>query len=35
MLLGACAEAGVETLYTEDMGAPVDIDGISLINPFV
>ena len=35
MLLGACAEAGVDTLYTEDMGAPVIIDRIALINPFV
>jgi predicted nucleic acid-binding protein len=35
MLLGACLEAGVHTLYTEDMGAPVVIDGIALVNPFV
>jgi predicted nucleic acid-binding protein len=35
MLLGACLGAGVDTLYTEDMGAPVVIDRISLINPFV
>ena len=35
MLLGACAEAGVDLLYTEDMGAPVTFDGIRLINPFV
>ena len=35
MLLGACAEAGVDTLYTEDMGAPVVVDGIRLVNPFV
>ena len=35
MLLGACAEARVDSLFTEDMGAPVVIDGIALINPFV
>jgi predicted nucleic acid-binding protein len=35
MLLGACAEARVDKLYTEDMGAPVVIDGIALVNPFV
>ncbi len=35
MLLGACVEAGVEVLYTEDMGAPVVIDSISLVNPFL
>jgi len=35
MLLAACIEAGVDTLYTEDMGAPVQIDSVNLINPFV
>ena len=34
MLLGACLEAGVDTLYTEDMGAPTAYDGIRLVNPF-
>ena len=34
MLLGACVEAGVTTLYTEDMGAPRKIETIDLINPF-
>jgi len=34
MLIGACVEAGIDTLYTEDMGAPVTFDGIRLINPF-
>jgi predicted nucleic acid-binding protein len=34
MILGACKEAGVVTLYTEDMGAPTTYDGIQLINPF-
>jgi predicted nucleic acid-binding protein len=35
MILGACKEAGVTTLYTEDMGAPTSYDGLQLINPFV
>jgi predicted nucleic acid-binding protein len=35
MILGACREAGVTTLYTEDMGAPRVIDGIQLVNPFI
>ena len=34
MLLGACKEAGVTRLYTEDMGAPAAYDGIQLVNPF-
>ena len=34
MLLGACLEAGVDTLYTEDMGAPTAYDDIRLLNPF-
>lgn len=35
MLLAACLEAQVDTLYTEDMGSPTDIAGIRLVNPFV
>jgi predicted nucleic acid-binding protein len=35
MILGACKEASVTTLYTEDMGAPTTYDGIQVINPFV
>ena len=35
MLLGACKDAGVVTVYTEDIGAPIDIDGITLVNPFI
>lgn len=35
MLLGACVEIGVATLYTEDMGAPTTIDRIRLVNPFI
>ena len=34
MLLGGCLEAGVDLLYTEDMGAPRQIDGVRLVNPF-
>ena len=34
MLLGACQTAGAANLYTEDIGAPREIGGIQLINPF-
>ena len=34
MLLGACLDAGVDTLYTEDMGAPTTCGSIRLLNPF-
>lgn len=34
MILGACKDAGVTTLYTEDMGASTTFDGIQLVNPF-
>jgi predicted nucleic acid-binding protein len=33
MILGACQVAGVTQLYTEDMGAPVNIDTVELVNP--
>jgi predicted nucleic acid-binding protein len=35
MILGACKAAGATRLYTEDMGAPRNIDGIDLVNPFI
>jgi len=35
MILGACKAAGIATLYTEDMGAPIMIEGIQLINPLI
>jgi predicted nucleic acid-binding protein len=35
MLLGACLEASVDILYTEDMGAPAVFDTVRLINPFI
>ena len=35
MLIAACQEAQVDTLYTEDMGSPTTFDGVKLVNPFV
>jgi predicted nucleic acid-binding protein len=35
MILGACKEAAVTKLYTEDMGSPRIIDGIELVNPLL
>ena len=35
MLLAACKEAGVTTLYSEDMDPTTDYDGLRVINPFV
>lgn len=35
MLLAACKEAGVTALYSEDMDATTDYDGLRVINPFV
>jgi predicted nucleic acid-binding protein len=34
MLLAACHEAGVTTLYSEDMDAGTDYDGLKIVNPF-
>lgn len=34
MLLAACKEAGVTTLYSEDMDAGTDYDGLRIVNPF-
>jgi predicted nucleic acid-binding protein len=34
MLLAACKEAGVTTLYSEDMDAGTNYDGLSIVNPF-
>ena len=34
MLLAACKEAGVDTLYSEDMDAGTDYDGLRIVNPF-
>jgi len=35
MLLAACKEAGVTTLYSEDLDAATDYDGLRVVNPFV
>jgi predicted nucleic acid-binding protein len=35
MLLAACKEAGVTTLYSEDMDAGTDYDGLKIVNPFI
>jgi predicted nucleic acid-binding protein len=35
MLLAACKEVGVTTLYSEDMHAGTDYDGLKIVNPFV
>lgn len=34
MLLAACIEAGVDTLYTEDMNPGTTYDSVTLIDPF-
>lgn len=34
LLLAACKEAGVTTLYSEDMDAGTDYDGLAIVNPF-
>lgn len=35
MLLAACKEAGVTTLYSEDMDNGTSYDGLVIVNPFV
>jgi predicted nucleic acid-binding protein len=34
MLLAACKDAGVTTLYSEDLDAGTDYDGLTVVNPF-
>lgn len=34
MLLAGCKVAGVSTLYSEDLDAGTDYDGLAVINPF-
>lgn len=34
-MLAACKEANVTTLYSEDMQAGMNYDGVSVVNPFV
>ncbi len=35
MLLAACKEADMTTLYSEDLNAGTDFDGLAIVNPFV
>jgi len=35
MLLAACKEAGVNTLYSEELDAGTNYDGLAVVNPFV
>jgi predicted nucleic acid-binding protein len=35
MLLAACKEAGVTTLFSEDMDSGTDYDGLTIVNPFI
>lgn len=34
MLLAACKEVGVDVLFTEDLSAGADYDGVKVVNPF-
>ena len=34
MLIAACIEAGIDTLYSEDLDAGMKYDSVSTINPF-
>jgi predicted nucleic acid-binding protein len=34
MLIAACLECGVTTLYSEDMAAGMNYDGVTIVNPF-
>lgn len=34
LLIAACIEAGVTTLYSEDMADGADYDGVRIVNPF-
>jgi predicted nucleic acid-binding protein len=34
MIVAACIEAGIDRLYTEDMGSPRQIETVQLLNPF-
>ena len=35
LLIANCLRGSVQILYTEDIGAPRTIDGLSLVNPFL
>jgi predicted nucleic acid-binding protein len=34
MIIAACLEAGITTLYSEDLGSFRQIDGLEIIDPF-
>ncbi len=34
MLLAACTEAGIHTLYSEDLDPGTQYDGVIVVNPF-
>jgi len=34
MLIGACVEAGVRTLYSEDLPSASRMEGLEIVNPF-
>ncbi|MEZ6082293.1 MAG: hypothetical protein R3C56_43440 [Pirellulaceae bacterium] len=34
MLLAACIDAGIDTLYSEDLSAGMTYDSVTVINPF-
>ncbi|MFN0055474.1 MAG: PIN domain-containing protein [Planctomycetales bacterium] len=34
MLVAACQEAGITALYSEDMAAGMNYDGVAIVNPF-
>jgi predicted nucleic acid-binding protein len=34
LLVAACAEAGVDRLYSEDMDDGAEYDGVAIVNPF-
>ncbi len=34
MLVAACIEAGVRTLYSEDLSSGADYDSVTVVNPF-
>jgi predicted nucleic acid-binding protein len=34
LLVAACKEAGIDTLFTEDLDAGTDYDGLRVVNPF-
>ena len=35
ILIASCIRGKIQTLHTEDLGAPRVIDGLNLVNPFV